>query len=129
VISLDGDLLFLFFISRKIPPAATTRQQIQIIGLTASQAIHIVTNHTISVSHRAMIPVHTQMIFARKGSTFAKVSTNLNIAANPQYISKSQINLIIHVIILFSFCACVNISSALTLPWLSKFIFLQFETL
>jgi hypothetical protein len=117
------------FTNKKIHPAATTKQHIPITGLTANQAIPIVTNHTINVSHRAMIPVHTQMIFARKGSTFAKVSTNLNIAANPQYISKSQINLIIHVIILFSFCACVNISSALTLPWLSKFIFLQFETL
>jgi hypothetical protein len=120
---------FLDFFSKKIPPIATTKQHIQIIGLTTNQAIHIVTNHTISVSHKAMIPVHTQMMFARNGRTFVKVSMNLSIAANPQYMSNNQINLTIRVIILFSFCAAKNISSALTLPWDNRFILLQFETL
>jgi hypothetical protein len=109
-------LVFLAFFSRNIPHAATTKQQIQTIGLTTNQAIPMVTNHTIRVNPKAIIPVQTQMMFARNGSTFAKVSINLNIAANPQYINNSQNNLIIHVIILFSFCACKNISSALTLP-------------
>jgi hypothetical protein len=109
-------LVFLDFINKKIPPAAIIRQHIQTIGLTINQDIPIVTNHTIKVMHRAMIPVHTHMIFARKGRTFARVSMNLNIAANPQYISNNQINLMIHVIILFSFCASMNMSSALTLP-------------
>jgi hypothetical protein len=120
---------FLNFFNKNIPHAATIKQHIQTIGLTTNQAIHIVTNHTISVSHKAMIPVHTQMMFARKGRTFAKVSMNFSIAANPQYMSSNQISLIIRVIILFSFCAAKNMSSALMLPWDNRFIFLQFETL
>jgi hypothetical protein len=116
VISLSGVLLFSFFIRKNIPQAATIKQHIQITGLTANHAIQIVTNPTIKVNHKAMIPVQTQMMFAKKGRTFANVSINLNIAANPQYINNNPINLIIHVIILFSFCACRNISSALTLP-------------
>jgi len=122
-------LLFLLFIRRNIPHVATTRQHIQTIGLATNQAIPIVINHTIIVNPKAIIPVQTQMMFAKNGRTFAIVSMNLNIIANPQYIRNSQSNLRIQVICLFSFCACKNISSALTLPWPSKFMFLQFETL
>jgi hypothetical protein len=100
---LAGALLFLLFMRRNIPPAATTKQQIQITGLTTNQAIHIVRNHTINVSHRAIIPVHTHMISARNGSTFAIVSMNLSMEAKPQYINNNPTSLIIHVIILFSF--------------------------
>jgi hypothetical protein len=77
-------LSFLDLTNRNIHAAATTRQHIQITGLTASQAIHIVKNHTINVSHSAIIPVHTQMMFARKGITLARVSMNLNIDPKPE---------------------------------------------
>jgi hypothetical protein len=96
-------LVFLDFINKKIPPAAIIRQHIQTIGLTINQDIPIVTNHTIKVRHRAMIPVHTHMISARNGSTFAIVSMNLSMEAKPQYINNNPTSLIIHVIILFSF--------------------------
>jgi hypothetical protein len=126
---VGSDLFFFDFFNKNIPQTATTRQHIQITGLTANQANHIVRNHTIIVNHRAIIPVQTQIIFAKKGRTFAKVSINLNIDANQQYINNKPTNLISQVCILFSFCACKNISSALTLPWLSRLILLQFETL
>jgi hypothetical protein len=105
-------LAFLDLFNKNIPHAATIRQQIPIIGLTTNQAIPIVINHTISVRPNAIIPVQTQIIFARNGITFAKVSMNLNIAANPQYINNSQISLRIQVICLLACCACKNISSA-----------------
>jgi hypothetical protein len=119
---------FLDFFIKKIPHAAITKQHIQTIGLATNQAIHIVTNHTTIVNPKAIIPVHTQIMFARKGRTFAKVSMNLNIAANPQYINSSQINLNIQVICLFACCACKNISSAVTFHCSSKEMVLQLET-
>jgi hypothetical protein len=91
---------FLDFTNRNIHHAAITKQDIPMTGLTANQAIHIVKNHTTIVSHRAIMLVHTHMMFARNGIIFAKVSMNLNIAANQQYIINNQINLIIQVIIL-----------------------------
>ena len=104
--SIESDfpsfLFFFDFTNKKIHPAATIKQHIQIIGLTTNQAIHIVRNHTTKVSHRAIIPVHTHIMSARKGRTFAIVSMNLSIEAKPQYISNNPNNLIIHVIILFS---------------------------
>jgi hypothetical protein len=115
-LSKSAFLSFLDFINKKIPPAATTRQHIQTTGLTAIQAIHIVTNPTTRVNHRATIPVHTHIIFDKKGRTFANVTMNWNNIENPQYINISQSNLRAHVIILFSSCASRNISSALTLP-------------
>jgi hypothetical protein len=106
LISSLGSISFLFFldlINKKIQPAATTRQHIHIIGLTASQAIPIVKNPTINVKHNAIILVHTPMILAKKGRIFARVSMNWNNIANPQYINNNQTNLIIHVIILLAF--------------------------
>ena len=93
---------FFDFTNKKIHPAATTKQHIQITGLTANQAIPIVANHTTNVSHRAIIHVHTPMIFARNGRTFAIVSMNLSIIENPAYIKNSQNILRIQVIILFA---------------------------
>jgi hypothetical protein len=129
---ISGALSFLFFLdftNKKIPPAATTRQHIHTIGLTANHAIHIVRNHTIIVNHKAIILVPTPMIFARKGRTLAKVSMNWNSIANPQYIKNNQNNLRIQVIILFASCAAWNISAADTLPWSSNAIDLQFVVL
>ena len=105
MISFLGVFSFLSFFdltSKKIHPAAITKQVIHITGLTANQAIHIVKNHTTIVSHRAIMLVHTHMMFARNGIIFAKVSMNLNIAANQKYIINNQINLIIQVIILLA---------------------------
>ena len=122
-------ILSLFdFFNKKIHIAAIIKQLIQITGLTANQAIHIVINHTIKVNHKAIIPVQIHMIFERKGITLANVSINLNIAANPQYININQINLKIRVIVLLACCACKNISSAVTFHCSSIEIFLQFET-
>ena len=73
----------------------------------------MVRNHTTNVSHKAIIPVQNQMIFAKKGRTFAKVSMNLNMEANPQYINNNQTSLRSQVICLLACCACKNMSSAL----------------
>ena len=96
-------LFFLDFTNKKIHPAAITKQHIHIIGLTANQAIPIVTNHTIKVNHKAIMLVHTPIIFARKGRTFAKVSMNWNSIANPQYMKNNQSNLRAQANILFAF--------------------------
>lgn len=115
-------------ISKYIHATDTTRQQIPIMGLTTNQAIPIVINQTTIVKARAMMLVQTQIIFAKNGITFAKISTNWNIMANQQYISISQINLIIQVIILFDFCADKNMSSALIFHCCSNDILLPLET-
>ena len=62
------------------------------------------------------------------GITLASVSINLSIAANPQYISSSQINLKIQVIVLLACCACRNMSSADIFHCSYREILLQFET-
>ena len=111
-----------------MPAAAIAKQQIHTTGLTASQAIQIVKNQTIKVNHKAIIHVHTQIIFARKGRTFAIVSMNLNIIANPQYIKNSQRSLRSQVMFLLACCACKNISSADTFHCSNREMLLPFET-
>jgi hypothetical protein len=61
-----------------------------------------------------MIPVHTQIISARKGRTLAIVSINWNINENQAYINISHNNLSIQVSVLLASCACKNISSEVT---------------
>ena len=100
VLSLFG------FFNKKIHIIATIKQLIQIIGLTANRAIHIVMNPTIKVSHKAIIQVQAQIIFEINGIILANVSMNLNIAANPQYININHISLRIQVIDLLACCAC-----------------------
>jgi hypothetical protein len=119
-------LFFLDLASKKIQPAATTKQHIQIIGLTANQAIPIVTNQTTSVKHKAINLVPTHIIFAIKGTTFARISINSNIIENQANINNNHTNLSIQVIILLDFCAAINISSADTVHCCNNAIDLQF---
>ena len=121
-------LFFLDFTNRNIQTAATTKQHIHTIGLAASHANHIVTNHTVIVRAKDINPVQNQIILDKNGITFANVSMNLSIVANPENINSNPTNLRIHVIILFACCACRNISAAVTLPCSNRAIFLQFET-
>jgi hypothetical protein len=124
---VDAFLLFLNLIKQNIPAADTTRQHIPNTGLTAIHASPIVKNPNVKVKAKEMIHVLNQIIFDRNGNTFASVLINSNIILNPANIRNNPSNLNIHVSVLFAFCACKNIVSALTLPFSSNAIVLSFD--
>jgi len=118
---------FFHLTNRNIQAAATTKQLIQITGLTASQAIHIVTNPTTRVNAKAINLVPNQRMLDKNGRTLAIVSINSIIIENAININRSQPNLINQVIIWFAFWASLNICSAVTFHSCNKAIVLQLD--
>ena len=120
---------FLDLMKAIAPPIATTRSQIQIIGLTTSHAIAMVPSPSTNVAANAITQVPKPMSPARGGSTLARVGINSSIIANHIYIKTSQTNLSIHVSCKFAACAAANISAELLFPFSKRAISLLFEVL
>ena len=113
---------FLDLMKAIAPPIATTRSQIQIIGLTTSHAIAMVPSPSTNVAVKAITQVPKPMSPARVG-------INSSIIANHIYIKTSQTNLSIHVSLRFSACASANISVELFLPFARRARSTPFEVL